>query len=564
MSFPFLYYARKYPLFRVACYGGIVLLAIIISLVFFNTVDDDEPEIKSISPQIGAPGSVMTINGSGFGNERDTSFVEIGGSSLTSSSYLSWSATEIKVQLPANVQDGLVYVVTKRGRSQPEVFANKNNIPMAITQVGVQTTLPFIESESPQKIAVGQVLTITGSNFGSIRGENSFVYFTPSGGVNKNGDSQDLDSSYIRALEQDFDYEFWSNTEIRVRVPDGAASGNFFVKTDKGVSNQRNLTVTTNLGKKDFPEKRQYLVQLSADISDVDMGANSLITLRVPRPQPSSQQRGITMTEFAPQPIFQDYNKSVIHQLNASQITQEKTGFSQTFVIPVYSVETSIQADKVQKFSDTTRLLYKVYTAPDSCIPSGDAVLVQLAKTIVGKETNPYKQALLIYNYMLENYRLLNQLQPKEISSTNLMDSLQGDAYDFAIIFTALCRATGIPALPVSGILVDNAKNGQNHWWSEIYLENFGWLPVDVAMAAGLNFDLPSEIENPREFYFGNLDLYHIAFSRGWNEIHPTIITNKTVYRPKTYGLQSIWEETTTGTINYSSFWSDPVVLGIY
>lgn len=564
MSFPFLYYARKYPLFRVACYGGIVLLAIITSLVFFNTVDDDEPEIKSISPQIGAPGSVMTINGSGFGNERDTSFVEIGGSSLTSSSYLSWSATEIKVQLPANVQDGLVYVVTKRGRSQPEVFANKNNIPMAITQVGLQTTLPFIESESPQKIAVGQVLTITGSNFGSIRGENSFVYFTPSGGVNKNGDSQDLDSSYIRALEQDFDYEFWSNTEIRVRVPDGAASGNFFVKTDKGVSNQRNLTVTTNLGKKDFPEKRQYLVQLSADISDVDMGANSLITLRVPRPQPSSQQRGITMTEFAPQPIFQDYNKSVIHQLNASQITQEKTGFSQTFVIPVYSVETSIQADKVQKFSDTTRLLYKVYTAPDSCIPSGDAVLVQLAKTIVGRETNPYKQALLIYNYMLENYRLLNQLQPKEISSTNLMDSLQGDAYDFAIIFTALCRATGIPALPVSGILVDNAKNGQNHWWSEIYLENFGWLPVDVAMAAGLNFDLPSEIENPREFYFGNLDLYHIAFSRGWNEIHPTIITNKTVYRPKTYGLQSIWEETTTGTINYSSFWSDPVVLGIY
>ena len=564
MSFPFLYYARKYPLFRVACYGGIVLLAIIISLVFFNTVDDDEPEIKSISPQIGAPGSVMTINGSGFGNERDTSFVEIGGSSLTSSSYLSWSATEIKVQLPANVQDGLVYVVTKRGRSQPEVFANKNNIPMAITQVGVQTTLPLIESESPQKIAVGQVLTITGSNFGSIRGENSFVYFTPSGGVNKNGDSQDLDSSYIRALEQDFDYEFWSNTEIRVRVPDGAASGNFFVKTDKGVSNQRNLTVTTNLGKKDFPEKRQYLVQLSADISDVDMGANSLITLRVPRPQPSSQQRGITMTEFAPQPIFQDYNKSVIHQLNASQITQEKTGFSQTFVIPVYSVETSIQADKVQKFSDTTRLLYKVYTAPDSCIPSGDAVLVQLAKTIVGKETNPYKQALLIYNYMLENYRLLNQLQPKEISSTNLMDSLQGDAYDFAIIFTALCRATGIPALPVSGILVDNAKNGQNHWWSEIYLENFGWLPVDVAMAAGLNFDLPSEIENPRAFYFGNLDLYPIAFSRGWHEIHPTIITNKTVYRPKTYGLQSIWEETTTGTINYSSFWSDPVVLGIY
>ena len=564
MSFPFLYYARKYPLFRIACCGFIVLLALVISTLFFRGAVDKEPELESISPQIGAPGSIMTISGSGFGNERDTSFVEIGGSSLTSSSYLSWSSTEIKVQLPANVQDGLVYVVTKRGRSQPEVFANKDNIPIAINQVGVQTALPIIESESPQKISVGQVLTITGSNFGSIRGENSFVYFTPSGGVNKAGDSQDLDSMYIRALEQDFDYEYWSNTEIRVRVPDGVASGNFFVKTDKGISNQRNLTLTTNVGKKVFPEKRIYLVQLSADISDVDMGTNSLITLRVPRPQPSSRQRGITLTEFDPQPVFQDYNKSVIHQLNASQITQEKTGFSQTFVIPVHSVETTIQADKVQKFSDTSRLLYKVYTAPDACIPSGEQAIVSLAKTIVGKETNPYKQARHIYDYMVDNYKLLQQLQPKDISSLQLLDLLQGDAYDFAIIFTALCRAAGIPAIPISGILVDNAKNGQNHWWAEIYLESFGWLPVDVALAAGLNFTLPSEIENPREFYFGNLDLHHIAFSRGWNEIHPTIITNKTVYRPKTYALQSIWEETTTGTINYSSFWSDPVVLGIY
>lgn len=541
-----------------------MLLALVISNLFFRGAVDKEPELESISPQIGAPGSIMTISGSGFGNERDTSFVEIGGSSLTSSSYLSWSSTEIKVQLPANVQDGLVYVVTKRGRSQPEVFANKDNIPIAINQVGVQTALPIIESESPQKISVGQVLTITGSNFGSIRGENSFVYFTPSGGVNKAGDSQDLDSMYIRALEQDFDYEYWSNTEIRVRVPDGVASGNFFVKTDKGISNQRNLTLTTNVGKKVFPEKRIYLVQLSADISDVDMGTNSLITLRVPRPQPSSRQRGITLTEFDPQPVFQDYNKSVIHQLNASQITQEKTGFSQTFVIPVHSVETTIQADKVQKFSDTSRLLYKVYTAPDACIPSGEQAIVSLAKTIVGKETNPYKQARHIYDYMVDNYKLLQQLQPKDISSLQLLDLLQGDGYDFAIIFTALCRAAGIPAIPISGILVDNAKNGQNHWWAEIYLESFGWLPVDVALAAGLNFTLPSEIENPREFYFGNLDLHHIAFSRGWNEIHPTIITNKTVYRPKTYALQSIWEETTTGTINYSSFWSDPVVLGIY
>ena len=165
---------------------------------------------------------------------------------------------------------------------------------------------------------------------------------------------------------------------------------------------------------------------------------------------------------------------------------------------------------------------------------------------------------------MLDTYQLLHEILPKEISSLNLVTLLQGDAYDFAIIFTALCRAAGIPAIPISGILVDNTKAVQNHWWTEIYLENFGWMPVDISLAAGLPFADVPEVESLRDFYFGNLDYHHVAFSRGWNKVSPTIINNKTVYRPKTYGLQSIWEEATTGTINYSSFWNDPVILGIY
>lgn len=563
MSFPFVYFWRKYPLFRTACSLGAAGLFLGISLLVFSE-HGKVPEIEAISPQIGAPGSIMRITGSGFGEQRDTSFVEIGGSSLTSSSYLSWTSSEIRVQLPANVQDGLVYVVTRRGRSQPVIFANRENIPVAISKIETQQMLPVITSETPQRISVGQVLTITGSNFGSIRGENACVYFTPGWKPDTTGGMEQLDHIYIRAQDSDYDYEFWSDTEIRVRVPDGAASGSFFVQTDKGESNQRTITVSTTPGVKSFPNRRTYLLQLTADVSEVDMETNSMLTLRVPRPQPSASQHGVAMTECNPPPVFEDYNRSVIHQVHSSQITGKKIPFTQTFVVPVHSVSTEINPDRVQEFSDTSRLLYKIFTEPDDCIPSGKKAVIELSGKIVGRETNPYQQARLIYDYMLDNYRLLHQLLPKEVSSLNLLDSFQGDAYDFAIIFTALCRATGIPAIPVSGILVDNAKNSRNHWWAEIYLEDFGWLPVDVAMAAGLGFSLSTEPESRREFYFGNMDFHHIAFSRGWNKVNPTVITNKTVFRPKTYGLQSIWEEATSGTISYSSFWSDPLVLGIY
>ena len=75
--------------------------------------------------------------------------------------------------------------------------------------------------------------------------------------------------------------------------------------------------------------------------------------------------------------------------------------------------------------------------------------------------------------------------------------------------------------------------------------------------------NINSNIDNTN-FYFGNLDSQHVIFSRGWNKIKSSQINGKVVYRPKTYALQSIWEEASTETQAYSSFWSNVYVTGIY
>lgn len=87
---------------------------------------------------------------------------------------------------------------------------------------------------------------------------------------------------------------------------------------------------------------------------------------------------------------------------------------------------------------------------------------------------------------------------------------------------------------------------------------------MDVALGIGLEYRAFKPIANTHDFYFGNLDSQHIAFSRGWNEVKQSLINSKVVYRPKSYALQSIWEESSSGNINYSSLWNDPIVLGIY
>ena len=46
--------------------------------------------------------------------------------------------------------------------------------------------------------------------------------------------------------------------------------------------------------------------------------------------------------------------------------------------------------------------------------------------------------------------------------------------------------------------------------------------------------------------------------------LKPFAADNKIVQQPRSYALQSIWEEASESTVKYSSYWSVPVVKGIY
>ena len=119
----FSYFLRKSPVVRTGGWICAALLFIIVSVIFGMRIQQ-KPEIESVVPPVGSPGDLIIITGRDFGAVRDTSYVEFGGSRLTSSSYISWTDTEIKVILPPNIQDGLVFVGVKNVRSKPAFFAN--------------------------------------------------------------------------------------------------------------------------------------------------------------------------------------------------------------------------------------------------------------------------------------------------------------------------------------------------------------------------------------------------------------------------------------------------------
>ncbi len=564
---------RKYPLFRTVLYALVIAAALGIVSVVTKQVKKS-PSIEDINPAVGSAGDTMTIKGSNFGSVRDNSYVELSGRRITASGYVDWSENEIKIIIPSNVQDGLVNVVTSSGKSKPAFFANEAGIPVE-APLDTVSSLPVISSISPSSASVGESIVVTGMNFGSVRG-NSFVLFSAN---REDAASGEDDSPSVAANEDEFDYESWSDTEIRVRVPDGAASGTVTVKTDKGGSGMKKFDVKTPVGTKKYSHGKTYAIRLNEDVDSIASKNAFSITLRVPRPIVSSFQPSVELYECSSEPLVANFNNTLIHQIELQKVEKGKSEadsakkfkFSQDFVVASYSVETKINSRSVKDY-DKNRVMFKKFSSPDSLVQSGDPEIVEFAKRVVGKEKNRYQQAKLVYDYFVANCTLLNYQRestssPKDlILSSNSDGKSAGDVYDFSVVYASVLRALQIPCVPVAGILVNADSSSKNHWWNEFYIEGFGWVPVDIALGKGLEFEPFREcaVDDAESYYFGNIDNQHVAFSRGWNEIRQSLVNGKTVYRPKTFAFQSIWEETSEGSVNYSSLWNNPIVTGIY
>jgi len=126
---------RQKPHQRILKSKGFVPTVVVAVLVLFVLISSRlvgrPPQVDSITPTSGKPGDVMIITGRYFGASRATSEVRISGVSPTSSDYVEWTDTRISVTIPDEATSGIVYVITRNGRSGGLLFINRDQIPVA-------------------------------------------------------------------------------------------------------------------------------------------------------------------------------------------------------------------------------------------------------------------------------------------------------------------------------------------------------------------------------------------------------------------------------------------------
>ncbi|MGP1593961.1 MAG: transglutaminase domain-containing protein [Treponema sp.] len=558
-----LYYIRKYPAVRLnllLCISAAVLGG----LVFFSSSTITVNTIESIEPQLASPGEIITLTGTHFGNKLPYSWLMVGQHRLKPEQCLSWTDTEIVFEAPASLHEDIVYAVVKNKQGNAALLVNKAMLPVAV-HGDEKENAPVIERISAAEGAVGELITIHGTHFGKVRNTSTVLFTGSSSPIFSPEDTASL-AAASECSEADFDYEAWSDRELKIRVPDAAASGSIVVITDTGVSNLIPFTVRNKHGRKKYTETRTYRLTSEIEVSDFYADNPNTFFLRVPVPQKTAAQRRVMISEVVPQPFILHYQGSTLHRFSDVQ-TGQRLHIKQEYTVKCSAVETELTASAFRAaVRPLNPLLYAAYTEAHPLIPADSPTIKKLCKTIVKNEQNPYHKALRIYRFLTQDFKIhLYSGSDAGRSIITAAEEKNGDAYDAALLFCALARAAGIPAIPSAGIIVGGNNLSILHWWAEFYLEGFGWVPVDPALEQGIPFESgASDKTDKKDCCFGYLDAAHIVFSRGIQHQNPMLPDGKTVGNIRSYAFRNIWEEATAGITGYSSLWRLPKVTAVY
>jgi len=501
---------------------------------------------------MGLVGELLTIHGSSFGAERGASYVSIAGAQPASTAYELWSDDRIVMRVPNFGDAGLVVVSVEGRSSNGALFVNAAAVPRPAESGSIA---PAVVSVAPQSGAVGALVTIVGRGFGNQRGSGA-VFFSSDSIPGARG------LNFIEASEAEFGYELWSDQEIRARVPDGATSGHIEVRTARGVSLPIPFAVSEGPGTRVFGDRQTFIIAQSVSVEAREAESPNSLSLWVPAPALSASQRGVELLASSPAPFLRNRSGTALFRLENME-AGSSSGLSLYWAVDSHAISVSARPQAV---SSAPSPLREAFTAPCARVASDDPRAAELAAAIFSGEANHYLRARLAYDWILDNMAWEERFEGDIFDAA---EDLRADALSASLLYVALLRASGVPSRPVAGVLARDRRTLPHHW-AEFWIDGLGWIPVDPAMGA---FALPDEFrfvpemaewtgESPeaREFYFGSVDSFRIAFSRGVEDIPRSDPRGRAVAHERSYALQTLWEEASGGLESYSSVWGAIII----
>lgn len=191
----------------------------------------------------------------------------------------------------------------------------------------------------------------------------------------------------------------------------------------------------------------------------------------------------------------------------------EPTRFSISYELTVYGQVNRIDADKVRAvdaglIDRDPEVARHLGERPPHIVFTDD--IRAFSKRVVGDETNPY----LVARRLFEAVDRIPWAGAREYSTISNISEYalhagHADCGQQTLLLMTLLRLNGIPARWQSGMVFSDGAYDNLHDWGWLYLEPYGWVPMDVTTGRF------REVADPdvEWFYLGGLDAYRIAFN---------------------------------------------------
>ncbi len=165
--------------------------------------------------------------------------------------------------------------------------------------------------------------------------------------------------------------------------------------------------------------------------------------------------------------------------------------------------------DQVGNLSDIPKDIKNKFLADNEKYQINNSVIKEAVKKAVGNEKNPYWIARKIFDYIIDkmHYEMVGGWN----TAPTVLERGSGSCSEYTFVFISMCRAAGLPARYVGSVVIrgdDFSMDDVFHRWAEIYLPNYGWIPVDPS---------GGDQKSPRNQtqYFGHLSNRFLITTQG-------------------------------------------------
>ena len=228
----------------------------------------------------------------------------------------------------------------------------------------------------------------------------------------------------------------------------------------------------------------------------------------VPR-QKNVKLLSTSQPDFVRSPM--DYAHSTVYMEKKAE-AGKPTVFSEEFEFDAYGAWFDLDTAATTTY-DTTSDLYKTYTSERDCHMVFTPQIRALAERLTQGAATPLAKARRIFKWVDDNFPWASAREYSTIENipAYVLDNHHGDCGQVTLLFLTLCRSLGSPAHFQGGFMLHPGEENL-HDWGEIYVPEYGWVPVDQS------FGIPAYAKNEQEtyFFFGGIDSFRMIVNNDY------------------------------------------------